>query len=305
MTAPATPPGVPTADALLEAMSEAVYVVDLDRIITYWNRFAEELTGYSAATVIGRGCHDGLLNHVDECGNSMCGTRCPLLGTIHDGEPRQTSAFLHHQEGHRVPVAVRSAALRGADGAIRGAVEVFHDDTRNRALTEQLGHAQREALTDPLTGIANRRSLRQTLRLRRDEHSRYGRGYAVLFADVDLFKAVNDQHRHHVGDRVLKLVAATLRDCTRSSDTVGRWGGDEFLLITPTTEAHEAIAFADRARGLVASAWTSDRRHRVAVTLSIGVALAHADEPTRQLVDRADRAMLTAKRDGRNRTVLG
>ena len=96
---------VPSAQALLAAMSEAVYVVDRQRRVTYWNPAAERLTGYPADQVVGRCCRDGILNHVDHEGTSLCKSRCPLLATIGDGQPHDMLAFLHHRDGHRVPVA--------------------------------------------------------------------------------------------------------------------------------------------------------------------------------------------------------
>ena len=221
---------VPSAEALLAAISEAVYVVDRQRRITYWNPAAEQLTGYQAEEVVGHRCRDGILNHVDHQGASLCTSRCPLLATIGDGQPHDMLAFLHHHDGHRVPVAARAAALADPDGNITGAVEVFHDDSRNKMLADRLNDVQRQALTDPLTGIANRRMLTQVLRQRRGDQVRYGYPYAVLFADIDHFKRINDTYNHDVGDRVLRLVSATLRGCTRSGDAVGRWGGEEFRL---------------------------------------------------------------------------
>ncbi len=106
---------VPLADELLGSMTEAVYAVDRDRRIMYWNTAAAELTGYSAAEVVGRRCQDNLLNHVDEAGRQLCGGACPLLATVQDGRTREALVFLQHRDGHRLPVAVRAAALRSAD----------------------------------------------------------------------------------------------------------------------------------------------------------------------------------------------
>ena len=124
------PPFLPLADYLLGAMTEAVYAVDRDRRITYWNAAAEQLTGYSAAEVVGRRCQDNLLNHVDEAGNQLCKDGCPLQATVEDGQTREALVFLQHRAGHRLPVAVRAAPLRSAGETIIGAVEVFHDDSR-------------------------------------------------------------------------------------------------------------------------------------------------------------------------------
>jgi diguanylate cyclase (GGDEF)-like protein/PAS domain S-box-containing protein len=294
----------PLAAALLAAMSESVYVVSRDRTITYWNPAAEALTGYSAGEVVGRRCHDGLLNHVDDDGAPLCTTRCPLSATMLDGLPREASLHLHHSDGHRVPVSVRAAPLRGDDGAIVGAVEVFHDDSRYRALEASSLVSEQRSLTDPLTGLANRRRIQGHLNRRWDEFCRYGHGFAVLFVDIDDFKVVNDRFGHTVGDEVLTMVASTMMSCTRPSDDVGRWGGEEFLVVAGELDGSSAFALAERLRSLVGSSWTRVGEDTVRVTASVGVAVARPDESVGQLVSRADHAMLEAKRSGRDRTVV-
>lgn len=290
--------------ALLEAMSEAVYMVDRDRTITYWNPAAERVTGFSAAEVVGRRCRDGILNHVDETGELLCGSRCPLLATMHDGRPREASVFLHHHGGHRVPVTISAAALRDPSGDVCGAVEVFRDETRLRQMADRLDAAEVAALTDPLTGLANRRFLQRALRRQQSEYRRYEQKFAVLFADIDTFKDINDRYGHEIGDEILQLVAATMRDCVRDSDTVGRWGGEEFLIIAPVIATRDAVVLADRVRNMVASAWIDLDDMKLAVTISVGVAIIEGREHTSALIDRADAAMFTAKVHGRNRTVV-
>jgi diguanylate cyclase (GGDEF)-like protein/PAS domain S-box-containing protein len=287
--------GAPTAAALLEAMSEAVYAVDDDRRITFWSPAAELLTGYTAAEAVGLRCRDNLLRHVDGSGRPLCQDGCPLMATISDGSVREFHAFLHHRDGHLVPVALRTAALRSAEGAITGAVEVFHDDSAFRSVTDRLEVAEREALTDPLTGIANRRMLEQVLALRHYERNRYDRRYAVVFVDVDDFKQFNERYGHDVGDEVLRLVASTLRYSTRPSDTVGRWGGDEFLVVAPVNDLDQAVGLARRVRQLTAESSAVHEGARITVTVSTGVAVAGADEPTRELVNRASLAMSGSK----------
>jgi PAS domain S-box-containing protein len=130
------PPGearAPDAGRALADVAEAAYAVDLDRRILSWNQAAEQVTGYRAEEVIGRRCADGLLNHVDEHGEMLCGSRCPLLATMKDGQERRTRIWLHHRKGHLVPVVISATAVRSEAGATIGAVETFHDGNEPHA----------------------------------------------------------------------------------------------------------------------------------------------------------------------------
>jgi PAS domain S-box-containing protein len=124
---PAGEARAPDVGHVLADIAEAAYVVDLDRRIFSWNQAAEQVTGYRAEDVIGRRCADGLLNHVDEQGQQLCGAGCPLLATMEDGRERRTRVWLHHRKGHLVPVVISATAVRDAAGATIGAVETFYD----------------------------------------------------------------------------------------------------------------------------------------------------------------------------------
>ncbi len=147
------------AEVVLDSLPDAVYVIDEQRRIRAWNQAAATLTGYSAQETLGRVCNDRLLNHVDEDGRSLCGARCPLRATMVDGRSRQARVFLHHADGHLIPVHVQSAALRDADGEIVAAVETFRDDTEHTRSTRKIAELAVLATHDPLTGLDNRRTM--------------------------------------------------------------------------------------------------------------------------------------------------
>lgn len=294
-------------DSVLDAVADGLYVVDRSRTIRYWNRTAEELTGFTADEVLGRRCRDNILNHVDDSGRSLCHGRCPLAHSIAEGTTTTSLIYLHHADGHRVPVRVRSGPLRDADGVVRGAVETFgaaqpEADAR-QDLADRYASLERAALTDELTGLANRRAAQRLL----DD---VAGAYAVLFVDVDHFKEVNDTYGHARGDAVLRMVARTLQACARTADTVARWGGEEFLVLAPLADVEPnrrsaaTRSIAERLRRLVGSAWADADGRRIRVTVSIGAAVADVAEPAEDVVSRADLAMLRAKRAGRNRVVV-
>lgn len=294
----------PDHAALLESMATGLYLVDRDRIITHWNRAAEGITGYASEQVLGRWCGDGLLDHVDEAGESLCGSRCPLRMTITDGRTRSVRVYLHHREGHLVPVRVTAAPLRSPEGEIVGAVETFSDDSAMSSALDQLRRAQRLAATDPLTGVGNRRHLDACLGRRLADWNREGRRFGALVIDLDHFKAVNDTRGHLAGDTVLSTVARSLAHALRDGDDVARFGGEEFVVLAEAETEEELVTLAARVRMIIAQgryAGSDD----LAVTASVGVALVWPQDSGQDLLERADRALLEAKRSGRDATVVG
>ena len=99
-------------EEILNSLQDGIYYLDRDRTITYWNRGAEQITGYFADQVIGKSCRNNILNHVNEQGLVLCDNHCPMAATMQDGRPREIYVYLHHAEGHRVPVQICSTPIR-------------------------------------------------------------------------------------------------------------------------------------------------------------------------------------------------
>jgi diguanylate cyclase (GGDEF)-like protein len=157
------------------------------------------------------------------------------------------------------------------------------------------------ATHDPLTAIANRRSLEESLQEELERGARYGRPFSLLFIDLDRFKSINDRHGHAAGDAALQEFAAVLRENLRPVDRPSRWGGEEFVVLLPETGPEDACRAAERVRAAVAGhdfEFSQDGR----ITCSIGIGCYPDDgEEGRTLVKAADRALYVAKERGRNR----
>ncbi|HEY5555007.1 MAG TPA: sensor domain-containing diguanylate cyclase [Cellulomonas sp.] len=289
--------------ALLDAMSDGVYVVEPSRRITYWNRAAEEISGFSAAEMVGRWCGDGRLNHVNERGVELCGASCPLVATMRDGRTRSVRVFVHHRDGHVRPVHVTAAALRAEDGTISGAVETFRDDSDRRVLEQDLREAENLALVDPLTGVGNRRSLDRCLSRRLSDWERHGARFAALVIDVDRFKQTNDTLGHDAGDAVLSVLARSLVNAVRTVDEVVRTGGDEFAVITGPITDDELSSLMARLHVVAAHSRYGDLPP-MHITVSIGAAMVATGDDEAALMRRADHQLLRAKRVGGKRGVV-
>ncbi len=285
----------------MEELFDAVYLVDRARKITYWNRAAEELTGYTREEVIGTRCRDNLLVHVGNDVQTLCDMNCPIDGSMTDGESRESEVYLRHKNGHRVRVSVRSKPLRDAAGEIAGAVEIFRDKSYREVVRERIAELERLALLDPLTRLANRRHVEATLEKRLKEMSRYGWGLGILFIDVDYFKHINDTRGHQIGDDVLRLTAKTMQASLRPFDFLGRWGGDEFVALVVNVSEAELFRIADRMRALVEQSKYIFNGDELDVTISIGAALAARGDTPEDLLARSDRSLYRSKRSGRNR----
>jgi diguanylate cyclase (GGDEF)-like protein/putative nucleotidyltransferase with HDIG domain len=168
-----------------------------------------------------------------------------------------------------------------------------------RKLERRIDHLARLADKDPLTGLSNRRCLDRLFEERRITSDRRGLA-SVIMLDLDHFKGINDRHGHGCGDRVLRAVADTLRNCARRKDAVCRYGGEEFVIIKPMTSHAVAVHWAEMLREKLAQLEIRSGDRRVPVTVSIGVVNCASGSLGPQMVSRSDRAMYLAKRRGRN-----
>jgi len=287
---------------LIDNLTEGIYFLDRSRRITYWNRGAERLTGYPAGEVLGRCCADGLLQHMDPRGRVLCNDGCPMEATMHDGRERDAEMFLHHKQGHRVPITVRAIPIRDVAGEIVGAVEIFNDISGQVLAADRIRELEALSLIDPLTGAGNRRYAEIQITSRLAEKNRYGLPVGLLFLDIDRFKSVNDRYGHAAGDDVLRVVGKTLSSALRVGDFLGRWGGEEFVVLIGGLDAPRLTDAGERLRALVAHS-SVPAVPGLEITISVGVTEARSDDTMASLIARADARMYEAKNRGRDRLV--
>ncbi|WP_286745680.1 GGDEF domain-containing protein [Aquabacterium sp. UBA2148] len=175
---------------------------------------------------------------------------------------------------------------------------------QRRELRDTLEKVQTLASRDALTGLYNRRHMQDRLVDSAKRHERYGERFTVVLVDLDHFKRINDVHGHRVGDEALMAFASAATLALRESDTVGRWGGEEFLFILPNTSPAKALVALDRLRAALQHCSISSRVPGLRVAFSAGIAQHDLAAPVHRTLERADHALYQAKTAGRNRSLV-
>ena len=289
---------------IINNLRDGIYFVDTERRIMFWNKAAEEITGYTAEEIVGKQCHCSGLNHIDEEGHPLCHVGCPLFASIADGKQRQHRVFVRHKEGYRIPVLVNVFPLV-KDGGIIGAVEVFTRDSPTVYEDNLIEHLSNIAMHDTLTQLPNRRYLESFLNYKMEEFQRFGRPFAVLFADIDNFGRFNNTYGHDVGDAVLRNIAASIRQSVRRNDLVGRWGGEEYVGIYSVTGESDLPIIGEKFRQLVRNTEVGCDAGTLNVSVSVGITISRAEDTVNSMVERADGLMYQSKHTGKDRVSCG
>lgn len=285
---------------LLDNLTDGVYFVNNERKIEYWNEAAEKITGFSKEEVVGKYCYDNILKHVDGCGKELCMNGCPLEETYRDGQIRRVDVFLHHKKGHRVPVVVKAIPIMDKNQKIKGAIEIFSTQV-DKIFFEKVAELEKLAMTDTLTGVANRLFTNKFLEEKIQIFNINRKKFSVGFIDIDFFKNFNDTYGHNVGDKVLKIVAETILSNLRADDLVGRWGGEEFVVILQNDTLETLEKTLNKLRVLIEKSELRYENEPLSITVSIGGAVVFNGETKDELIKRADKLMYESKELGRNR----
>jgi diguanylate cyclase (GGDEF)-like protein/PAS domain S-box-containing protein len=291
--------------SIIENLHDGLYFVDKNRIITFWNKAAERISGYSSEEVVGKSCAENILTHVDCDGKYLCEKGCPLLVSIEGGGFHQSTMYMHHKDGYRIPVSVKVSPIKDKKGNIIGSMELFTDvskQEKNELLVKEL---QKLALIDDLTNLANRRYIEQELLSRFEEAGRFQVPFGVLFMDIDHFKIFNDTYGHIVGDKVLRYVSKSFTANSRPFDLYGRWGGEEFVAIIRNVDASGLSKVGERVRVLIEKSYITEGDETLSVTISLGATMMQPGDTIDSLIKRSDTLLYQSKREGRNRLTLG
>jgi diguanylate cyclase (GGDEF)-like protein len=230
---------------------------------------------------------------------------CTLAATIADGEPREAELYMHHKDGHRIPVSVRVSCLTDNDGNIIGGIELFTNISNQAANELRVKELEKMALIDNLTQLANRHYIEREIQSRFEEKKRFNVPFGILFMDIDHFKKFNDLYGHDMGDNVLKFVANTFIANARPFDLYGRWGGEEFIGIIRNINNKDLELMGNRTRLMIENSYIIHERKKIGVTISIGATLVNEKDTIDSIIKRADTLLYESKEAGRNYLMMG
>lgn len=281
-------------------LAEGLLVIDNDWRLLTMNSEAERLLGWNSRELIGQNINVIISEHCPEKTVDM--SKCPITKAITEGVlQRLDNAPFTTKDGETLPVSFAVAPFFDGN-IIQGAIITFHDITE---LLQYQTKLKIMATHDPLTGVKNRGEIERLLTLEIDRVKRYQRPLTILLLDIDHFKSINDTYGHQSGDVVLQNTCQNIEQQLRPNDALGRYGGEEFLIILPEISLSAATMVAERLRKSLAEMAVTTAQHvDIRFTVSIGVAAyTESTDSIERLVIVADEMLYKAKQSGRNRVM--
>jgi diguanylate cyclase (GGDEF)-like protein/PAS domain S-box-containing protein len=287
------------AHATLDSIAEGVLRTDTRTHITYLNRIAEKMTGWTREEALGRPIAD-VLRIIDAASGATVGNQVEsmLQEDKNAMAPDYSSSVLVQRDGCERGIENTVALTHDQDGDVTGAVVAFHDVSAARIKSLEMAHL---AHHDVLTNLPNRILFNDRLTQALSLAERQGKQLALMFVDLDHFKKINDSLGHEVGDKLLQSIAGRLVACIRRTDTVCRLGGDEFVILLSQVEHAEDAALSARNVLRALSKPHIINNKSLDIHVSVGVSTYPDDGGAAEtLLSKADTAMYEAKRQGRN-----
>ncbi|MBI2826264.1 MAG: diguanylate cyclase [Planctomycetia bacterium] len=287
---------------LIENMDDAVIFVDAALRILRWNPAAERLTGVSGESVYHRLWLPSLLRVRDEHGCVIRDEQCPVAYSIRTGTPWMRRLNVRGREGRVLAIDAHAMPVHSEDGTVQGLALVLHDASQETTLQERCQNLHEMATRDPLTQLANRSEFDRLLDVFVTAHAEKKRPCSLIMSDIDFFKEVNDNFGHQAGDEVIRSFAALLKGSCRAGDLVARYGGEEFVMLCADCDSGTVARRAEQLRSAFGRT-PHDELSGKMVTASFGVTEIQPGDTPDTMLRRADRALLTAKEEGRNKVV--
>jgi diguanylate cyclase (GGDEF)-like protein len=289
-------------ERLLESMYDAVVFIDAGGRVVLWNRGTERLTGIAGVSVCGEMWHPELLGLSDEKGQLIGEQDCPVQSSIRCGVQSLRRLTILGRGQQPVAVDTHVIPVINESGLSEGTILLLHDASSETTLEQRCQNLHEKATKDPLTQVANRAEFDRVHAMFVATHQQQHVPCSLLMCDLDRFKQVNDNYGHQAGDEIIKCLASLLKSHCRPGDLVARYGGEEFVLLCADCDNAAAARRAEQVRKAL-SEISQPKMDGRAATVSFGVTEIQPGDTPETMLRRADRALLMAKSQGRNRVV--
>jgi diguanylate cyclase (GGDEF)-like protein/PAS domain S-box-containing protein len=288
--------------SILDNLHVAVYVVDREGKILFWNDGAERITGYLRQDVIGRLHADNFLGETDGEDNELSGSQMPTTTAMREGKPTHALVSMRHKSGHRIPVQLWTFPVRNSDGVIIGAAESFEESIALAEWDRRQTKLATYGCIDEASGVLNHGVMQshigENIRLFEEHHV----PFSILCMEMDYLDKVLARDGPGAIAVILRVVGQTLENTVRPTDYLGRWQSSQFLAILTECSGNEIERASERLRRMVNAskiAWWGDR---VTVTISVGGTVVKHGDTVEAMVLRAERALRENIAEGGNRT---
>jgi diguanylate cyclase (GGDEF)-like protein/PAS domain S-box-containing protein len=289
---------------VLNQAQDGIACLSKDRKTIFWNKAAEQMTGFESSEILGKPCFEELSLFVDREGVNICRDKCPVELTLKDGTIRSLDVYHRHKDGFRVPAMLKIIPVFKEDGGIIGAVEMFADAAPKVRVPLAIGELEKMGLIDTETGVASKPYLDMTLKFRLEEFQKYGLPFSLIYIDVDNFNKILEKYGRFNASKILRTVARTLLKNVRYFDIVGRWNTEEFLAVLLNIDESRLDIVANKLRLLVGESYITTETGMLNATVSIGASIVQRYDSVEALLKRTEQLMLHSKWLGKNRVSL-
>ncbi len=287
---------------MIDHIHNGVIFIDAGYRILDWNSAAERLTGRVAQTALHQTWSPAIANLCDTEGYPLDESNCPFRGLMVNGATGKQRLAIRSSEGRITQISVDVVPVISDRGDLCGGAMLIDDVSETTELEKTITLLHKRACIDPLTNLANRGELNSQLPQFLEYHQSSVEPGSVIICDIDYFKKINDTFSHQAGDEALVVFAQLLKETCRESDFVARFGGEEFVVLCGQCALSEAKKLADTIRVKLQRTPIPALRNQC-LTASFGVATIQPEDTADSVLNRADRGLLIAKENGRDRVV--
>lgn len=289
---------------LLDYTTDGCVLLDGDKKIVYWNKTAEDLTGFTREEMMGKSCQSENPLYTDYSGQNICASSCVCDKALKEKKPQVLEIFIQNKAGYRLPARLKVLPVINADGQATGIVEIFTSSSPAITIPLRVPELERMQLLDIDTGLPNRFYMEMYLKNRIAEFHKYNLSFGVIYADIDNYNKVQERFGRFNGAKLIRMIARTLQKNIRYLDLVARWDNEEFIICLLNIDENRLDIVANKLRLLVAESYITVETGLLNATISMGASLVQRFDTVESLIKRAEQLMLHSKWLGRNRVSM-